>query len=52
MLSPLFIKLFTELYLKDYISPYKSIGTVEDIVFQNTLNLLIGIKGDKTPKNI
>ena len=37
------IQFFTELYLKDYISPYKSIGTVEDIVFQNTLNLLIGI---------
>ena len=37
------IPFFTELYLKDYISPYKSIGVTEDIIFQNTINLLIDI---------
>ena len=37
------IQLFTELYLKDYISPYKSIGDTEDIIFQKSLELLIDI---------
>ena len=37
------IQFFTELYLKDYISPYKSKGSTEDIIFQNSLNLLIDI---------
>ena len=37
------IQLFTELYLKDYISPYKSIGDTEDIIFQKSLGLLIDI---------
>ena len=37
------IQFFTELYLKDYISPYKSIGITEDIIFQNSLKLLIDI---------
>ena len=37
------IQFFTELYLKDYISPFKSIGVTEDIIFQNSLHLLIDI---------
>ena len=37
------IQLFTELYLKDYISPFKSIGENEDIIFQKSLTLLIDI---------
>ena len=37
------IQFFTELYLKDYISPFKSIGVTEDIIFQNSLKLLIDI---------
>ena len=37
------IQFFTELYLKDYISPYKSIGDNEDIIFQKSLTLLIDI---------
>ena len=37
------IQFFTELYLKDYISPYKSIGDNEDIIFQKSLALLIDI---------
>ena len=37
------LQFFTELYLKDYISPFKSIGIKEDVIFQNSLNLLIGI---------
>ena len=37
------IQFFTELYLKDYISPFKSIGGTEDVIFQNGLSLLIDI---------
>ena len=37
------IKLFTELYLKDYISPFKSIGKKDDIIFENSIDLLIDI---------
>ena len=37
------IQLFTELYLKDYISPFQSIGKQDDIIFQNSLALLIDI---------
>lgn len=37
------IKLFTELYLKDYISPFKSIGKQDDIIFQNSISVLIDI---------
>ena len=37
------IQFFTELYLKDYISPYKSMGDNEDIIFQKSLALLIDI---------
>ncbi len=37
------IKLFTELYLKDYISPFKSIGRTEDSMFDNTIALLTDI---------
>ena len=37
------LQFFTELYLKDYISPYKSIGDNEDIIFQKSLTLLIDI---------
>ena len=37
------LQFFTELYLKDYISPFKSIGIKEDVIFQNSLNLLIDI---------
>ena len=37
------IKLFTELYLKDYISPFKSIGKQDDIIFQNSIYVLIDI---------
>ena len=37
------IKLFTELYLKDYISPFKSIGKKDDIIFQNSISLMIDI---------
>ena len=37
------IQFFTELYLKDYISPYKLIGDNEDIIFQKSLTLLIDI---------
>jgi hypothetical protein len=37
------IKLFTELYLKDYISPFKAIGNQDDIIFENSLTLLTDI---------
>ena len=37
------IQFFTEIFLKDYISPYKAIGITEDIIFKNSLNLLIDI---------
>ena len=37
------IKLFTELYLKDYISPFKSIGKKDDIIFQNSISLMTDI---------
>ena len=37
------IQFFTEIYLKDYISPFKSIGITEDVIFQNSLHLLIDI---------
>ena len=37
------IQLFTELYLKDYISPFQSIGKQDDIIFQNSITLLIDI---------
>ena len=37
------IKLFTELYLKDYISPYKTLKKEDDIIFQNTLSFLCDI---------
>jgi hypothetical protein len=37
------IKLFTELYLKDYISPFKTIGNQDDIIFENSLKLLTDI---------
>ena len=37
------IKFFTELYLKDYISPFKSIGNQDDIIFENSLKLLTDI---------
>ena len=37
------IQLFTELYLKDYISPFQSIGKQDDIIFQNSIALLIDI---------
>ena len=33
------IKLFTELYLKDYISPFKSIGKNDDLIFDNSISL-------------
>ena len=34
------IKLFTELYLKDYISPFRSIGKNDDLIFENAVSLL------------
>ena len=37
------IKLFTELYLKDYISPFKSLGRQEDLMFENSIALLIDL---------
>ena len=37
------IKLFTELYLKDYISPFESIGKKDDIIFQNSISLMTDI---------
>ena len=37
------IQFFTEIFLKDYISPYKALGITEDIIFKNSLNLLIDI---------
>ena len=37
------LKLFTELYLKDYISPFKSIGNQDDIIFENSIAVLIDV---------
>ena len=37
------IKIFTELYLKDYISPFKSLGKKDEIIFQNSISLMIDI---------
>lgn len=37
------IKLFTELYLKDYISPYKTLKKEDDTIFQGTLSFLCDV---------
>ena len=44
------LKLFTELYLKDYISPFKAIGRNEDIIFENSIAVLIDIINIIDPK--